>query len=223
MVRLGAATASTLTGAGGQAMRKRRGLPPLDELRHIGRGGQQQPVTAPDGVRLHVETTGPLDAPLTVVFAHGWTGDLTVWRHQRDALAQLPVRQVFYDQRGHGYSSYLPGTAEIRTLAGDLHAVLNAVAPRGPLVLVGHSMGAMSIMALARMHPALFGSRVTATVLMATSAGGLDQLSLGLPPRVARRLHHDLPGLLTALERRAALARTGGQGALPARDPPVRL
>ncbi|HEY7812355.1 MAG TPA: hypothetical protein VIC62_03910, partial [Nakamurella sp.] len=40
-----------------------------------------------DGVALHVEEVGPLDAPLTVVFAHGWTLRLGSWHYQRWGLA----------------------------------------------------------------------------------------------------------------------------------------
>ena len=32
--------------------------------------------------------------------------------------------------------------------------------PDGPIVLVGHSMGGMTIVALAELHPELFGDRV---------------------------------------------------------------
>ena len=41
------------------------------------------------------------------------------------------------------------------------------------MVLAGHSMGGMSIMALARQRPELFGDRVVGVFLLATSAGGL--------------------------------------------------
>ncbi|WP_212754330.1 alpha/beta fold hydrolase [Nakamurella aerolata] len=44
-------------------------------------------VAAPDGVALHVEEVGPVDAPLTVVFAHGWTLRLGAWHFQRIALS----------------------------------------------------------------------------------------------------------------------------------------
>ncbi|WP_324277110.1 alpha/beta hydrolase [Blastococcus brunescens] len=51
--------------------------------------------------------------------------------------------------------------------------MLDAVVPAGPVLLVGHSMGGMSIMALARQRPELFGTRVVGVFLLATSAGGL--------------------------------------------------
>jgi pimeloyl-ACP methyl ester carboxylesterase len=51
--------------------------------------------------------------------------------------------------------------------------VLDAVVPTGPVVLAGHSMGGMSVLALARQRPELFGDRVVGVFLLATSAGGL--------------------------------------------------
>jgi pimeloyl-ACP methyl ester carboxylesterase len=56
--------------------------------------------------------------------------------------------------------------------------VLDATTPTGPVVLAGHSMGGMSILALARQRPELFGSRVVGVFLLATSAGGLVETGL---------------------------------------------
>ena len=64
----------------------------------------------------------------------------------------------------------------------------------GPCVLVGHSMGGMSIIALAEQHPELFGDKVVGVGLISTTAGGLDpgrilfpMLPLGLGGRVMGR------------------------------------
>jgi pimeloyl-ACP methyl ester carboxylesterase len=58
------------------------------------------------------------------------------------------------------------------------------------VVLAGHSMGGMSVMALARQRPELFGTRVVGAFLLATSAGGLVSTGVvGLSVRVLRRLH----------------------------------
>jgi pimeloyl-ACP methyl ester carboxylesterase len=53
-------------------------------------------------------------------------------------------------------------------------------APTGKLVLAGHSIGGMSIMALAGHLPELF-DRVVGVVFVATSSGELDTVTLGLP------------------------------------------
>ena len=83
----------------------------------------------------------------------------------------------FWDQRGHGRSAIGPG--------GELHdrparpgpaRVIDAVAPEGPLVLVGHSMGGMTIMALADQRPELFRDRVVGVAFVCTSAGGLAEV-----------------------------------------------
>ena len=143
-------------------------------------------VVADDGVPLHVEEVGPEgDVPATVVLCHGYTQELAVWHYQRKALAQGPWRLVLWDQRSHGRSGRsAPERATVDQLGRDLAAVLEATAPRGPVVLVGHSMGGMTIMALADQRPELFGPRVVGVGLIATSAGRLAELTFGLPALV---------------------------------------
>jgi pimeloyl-ACP methyl ester carboxylesterase len=130
-------------------------------------------VVTDDGVRLHVEVDGDLAAPVTVVLSHGFTARLVEWDVQRAAL-RARARLVLWDQRGHGRSGWTKLTAATIDRTGrDLGQVLDAVVPDGPVVLAGHSMGGMSIMALARQRPELFGARVVGVFLLATSAGGL--------------------------------------------------
>ena len=50
--------------------------------------------------------------------------------------------------------------------------------PEGPIVLVGHSMGGMTIMALADAHPELFGDQVLGVALLSTSAGEVGSAGL---------------------------------------------
>lgn len=139
-------------------------------------------VPAADGVSLHAEIDGP-DSPVTVVLAHGWTLDSTTWGPVARALSG--VRVVRYDHRGHGRSAPVhPSTMTIEQLADDLAAVIAHLAPDGPLVLGGHSMGGMTIMALAQRHPEV-AARAQGVALVATAAGGLAGHDLGLPPRLA--------------------------------------
>ncbi|MGY1671629.1 alpha/beta fold hydrolase [Geodermatophilus sp. SYSU D00710] len=141
-------------------------------------------VRTDDGVDLHVEFDGPEAAPLTVVFCHGFTARLGEWELQRQAVRDR-ARLVLWDHRGHGRSSWAaPTTATIDRTARDLGQVLDAVVPAGPVVLAGHSMGGMTIMALARQRPEAFGTRVVGAFLLATSAGGL--VSTGLLGTVVR-------------------------------------
>jgi pimeloyl-ACP methyl ester carboxylesterase len=150
---------------------------------------------ADDGVPLHVEEVGPSDAALTVLFVHGYTHELAVWHFQRQALAaDNPGRLVFYDHRSHGRSGRgRPETATIDQLGRDLRVVLDAVAPRGPVVLVGHSMGGMTVLALADAHPELFGPRVVGVALIGTSTGRLAELTFGLPKAVLPVTRRVLP------------------------------
>ncbi|RLV47596.1 alpha/beta fold hydrolase [Nocardioides mangrovicus] len=135
-------------------------------------------LTTYDGLRLAVACYGPADATLTVLLAHCWTCDQDLWRYQvRDLLAQEPgrVRIVTWDHRGHGLSDPTPrGTTTIENLARDMSDVVDTFAPDGRLVLAGHSIGGMTLMALARLRPELYASRVAGALFCSTSSGGLD-------------------------------------------------
>lgn len=171
---------------------------------------RQQTVTADDGVPLHVEQDGP-DAPPTVVFCHGYTQELAVWYYQRQALASDGVaRLVFWDQRSHGRSGRgAPESATMDRLGSDLFAVIEATAPTGPVVLVGHSMGGMTIMALADSHPELFGERVVAVALLSTSAGLLAEVTFGLPAAMLPVTRRVLPFLTRGMRRRPTVFERG--------------
>ncbi|CAB4933698.1 unannotated protein [freshwater metagenome] len=168
-------------------------------------------VPTDDGVLLHVEIdepdidgvgVGTPEAVLTIIFTHGFCLNLDVWHYQRRDLRGRD-RLVLWDQRGHGRSTAGPryGAATIDRLGLDLAAVLEAVAPEGPVVLVGHSMGGMTVMALAAHAPELFNGRVVAVALLGTSVGGLGEELLGLPAPVARLLHRLSPGAAAGLAR----------------------
>ena len=114
-------------------------------------------VTTPDGVPLAVREVGPLDAPLTMVFVHGFCLRMGAFHFQRTRLPERlgpQVRMVFYDQRGHGRSGdAAPESYTLTQLGQDLESVLKVVAPRGVVVLVGHSMGGMTVLSHARPVP----------------------------------------------------------------------
>jgi len=161
-------------------------------------------VPADDGVLLHVEEVGPTDAPVTVVFGHGYTQQLAVWHYQRKAFASTrAVRAVFYDHRSHGRSGRSSAEhSTIDQLARDLLSVLDAVVPTGPVVLVGHSMGGMTIMALADARPDLFGTRIVGVGLLSTSTGRLAEVMFGLPAALSPVTRRALPWLTRGMRRR---------------------
>ena len=135
-----------------------------------------------DDVTLHAEvdevapySVGDRHRPgeATVVFVHGYALNLDCWHFQRQHF-RGKRRMVLFDQRSHGRSDRSPrAEATIDQLGRDLKVVLDELVPSGPVVLVGHSMGGMTIMALAEQHPELFGDRVVGAALISTTAGGL--------------------------------------------------
>jgi pimeloyl-ACP methyl ester carboxylesterase len=140
-------------------------------------------VTTSDGVPLAVREVGPQDAPLTVVFAHGFCLRMGAFYFQRLRLTEQwgpQVRMVFYDQRGHGQSgSASPETFTVPQLGKDLEDVLTVMAPRGPVVLVGHSMGGMTVLSHARQFSKHYGTRIVGAALISSAAEGISRSPLG--------------------------------------------
>jgi pimeloyl-ACP methyl ester carboxylesterase len=95
--------------------------------------------------------------------------------------------------------------------------VLETLVPAGPIVLIGHSMGGMTILALADQHPELFevpagrrgGARVGGVALLSTSAGDMASVTLGLPALLARIKGPLMPLLLRGARRQANLVERG--------------
>ncbi|MCE5291000.1 MAG: alpha/beta hydrolase [Nocardiaceae bacterium] len=136
-----------------------------------------------DGVLLHAESEGPARAPRTIVFVHGLCNDMRVWHHQRAALPP-GHRAVLFDARGHGRSEdggldhQIPG---LRVLADDLGRVIDETSPSGELVLVGHSMGGMTIFALSAIRPDVFARVRGIMILDSTPGPGQDAVWFGIP------------------------------------------
>ncbi|HEY5834755.1 alpha/beta fold hydrolase [Streptomyces sp.] len=151
--------------------------------------------------------------PVTVVFSHGYCLNQDSWHFQRDALRGT-VRAVYWDQRSHGRSERgrdqaAGRTASIDQLGRDLKAVLDAAVPEGPVVLVGHSMGGMTVMAFADQFPEYVRERVAGVALLSTSAGKLAAVTLGLPAAGARAFRALAPGVLRLLGSQADLVERG--------------
>jgi pimeloyl-ACP methyl ester carboxylesterase len=117
------------------------------------------------------DATPDADAP-TVVLAHGWTLARASWEPVvREVQSHRAVRVITYDQRGHGRSGWGSLRSQsIKGLADDLAAVVEAVAPTGPLVLGGHSMGGMTVIAYAGRHASVVRDRVRGVALLSTTA-----------------------------------------------------
>jgi pimeloyl-ACP methyl ester carboxylesterase len=211
LLAAGALAAGAALGAVAERSLLRASGQPLPDGEGSGFGdlrGEVHHVAANDGMILHVEVD-ELDAPsadgLTIVFVHGYALNLDSWHFQRQALRGR-ARLVFYDQRSHGRSQKADfDSHHIDQLGHDLESVIAAVAPSGPLMLVGHSMGGMTIMALAVQRPDLFADRIFGVGLLSTTAGGLAEGGLGLPSGVGRAFHRVAPALAASLVKRKQL------------------
>lgn len=146
--------------------------------------GRPRPVTVPDGTVLRTWTAGDPDAGIGVVLVHGWSLAARFWDAQLPELARRATT-VCYDQRGHGRSPAGATTEwSFGVLATDLDAVIEACLPRDvPLVVVGHSMGAMAVIRwAAEGSPAT--ERLAGAVLCNTAVHGIvPGLTTGMPDR----------------------------------------
>ena len=210
---VGAAAAAVATGLVVErrtVKARKAGAPGADRL-----GGLRSAeirVKVGDEVTLHAEVdeVAPYDTgrspehgagEATLVFVHGYALNLDCWHFQREHFRGRR-RMVFYDQRSHGRSDRSPREdATIDQLGRDLKVVLDELVPSGPVVLVGHSMGGMTIMALAEQHPELFGDRVVGVALVSTTAGRLR------PHRIISSRIPDLIGGSVGNRLMAGLAR----------------
>lgn len=143
--------------------------------------GRHLQVRSCDGTRLHAEVFGPECSPEkgapTVVLVHGWTCTRRMWHYQVAALAG-DHRLVAYDLRGHGQSHPAAnGDYTIGALAADLDAVLAATVAEGDrAIAVGHSLGAMSVVAWAGEHRHRVRDRLAGVILVDT---GVERLLAG--------------------------------------------
>lgn len=167
-----------------------------------------------DGTALHVERSGEPDADVTVILVHGYALDHRCWQSIGPDLplaVEHPIQLICYDQRGHGRSG--PAKAKQATvprLAHDLAELIEQVAPSGAVVLVGHGMGGLAIVALSKENPELFEpgglGKVAGVVLLSTGTGevagevraatGLAVESASARPSAVSKLMWDLESVL---------------------------
>jgi pimeloyl-ACP methyl ester carboxylesterase len=230
----GAGTAAAAAAAAGFAVERRvvrerrTGVQWADALGAL--RGEVHTVLTDDGVALHAEVDevapyaeavkgrgrrrGRRQGDPTIVFVHGYALTLDCWHFQREYF-RGKHRMVFYDQRSHGRSGRSDNAhATVDQLGHDLARVVGELVPEGPVVLVGHSMGGMSVMAFAEHHPEVFAERVVGVALVSTAAGGLkthhvvsrlipDALAAQLAPRLVAGLAH-APNLVDRVRRRGS-------------------
>ena len=166
----------------------------------------------PDGVVLHTEVDEGDAEDLTMLWVHGYGLNLDCWHFQRLHF-RGELREVFYDQRSHGRSSRSEAElCRIPQLAEDLYQVLEEVVGDRPVVVIGHSMGGMTIMRLAQAHPELFGSQIVGVGLLCTSAGQMAEHSpiRGIPGRTFHRIAEPMLAGLNRIPELVAHGRRAG-------------
>ena len=98
-------------------------------------------VTASDGELIHVKVLG---AGTPLVFLHGWTSSHREWLACAEALADEHACYC-WDARGHGSHRLRTATpVTVQRMAQDLWDLVERFGLERP-VLLGHSMGALTI------------------------------------------------------------------------------
>lgn len=110
-----------------------------------------------EGVGLHVTCAGEVNAP-AVVLAHGVADDGLCWTTLAQAL-QRRWRALLVDARGHGRSDAPDGRYDISAHVDDLAGAIAALGLDRPVV-IGHSMGGLTALALAGTRPDLLAAIV---------------------------------------------------------------
>ncbi|WEJ56919.1 alpha/beta hydrolase [Devosia sp. FJ2-5-3] len=124
-------------------------------------------VAGASGSSLYVEQQGSPDAP-PIVLVHGWAMDSTIWFYAKRDLSRN-FRIISWDLPGMGRSRPVSGSAiGLTEFAQDLKTVIGLAGDR-KVVLVGHSIGGMTIQTLARDDAAFFNAHVAGTVLVNTT------------------------------------------------------
>jgi pimeloyl-ACP methyl ester carboxylesterase len=121
--------------------------------------------------RLHFLEWNP-DGVHTIVLLHGNSANAWWWEPVARLLAPS-LRLVAIDQRGHGDSEWVrPAAYTPEYYAADLAAfILHHFRGREKPVVVGHSMGGLSVMEFARRHPRLARAAVVIDSALTSSRG----------------------------------------------------
>ncbi len=109
------------------------------------------PFATINGVKLNYELHGESGEPLVLV--HGYTGDITDWRHQIPAFSPS-FRVLIVDNRGHGQSEAPQDRSfyTVEQMAADVQALADEMG-FDRFHLLGHSMGGAVAQEIALENP----------------------------------------------------------------------
>jgi pimeloyl-ACP methyl ester carboxylesterase len=102
------------------------------------------------GYRLHIDCTG--QGRPTVILDALFPGTVSNWAWVQPDVART-TRVCAYDRAGLGWSDPGPAPRDARQHARELHALLATAQVPGPYVLVGHSLGGLSVRMFADQYP----------------------------------------------------------------------
>ncbi len=153
---------------------------------------QGQPLPQAKAAELHVDCRGESSASPTVILESGAFGSAADWDLVLDDLARSG-RACAYDRAGIGRSPPRTGGSGVAAIAQELRGLLDRLGERGPVILVGHSNGALYVETFAALWP----DRVAGLVYV----NGVNSDALD---------HPDLIRDLTTERRLAALAAWAG-------------
>ena len=128
--------------------------------------GNGHMIASPTGSSLYVEFHGPAGAP-PIIFTHGWGMDSTFWNYAKKDLGDR-FRLILWDLPGLGKSrAEGRGAISLESFATDLAALVETCGRERP-VLVGHSIGGMTIQTLLLHNPQIH-RRIAGVVLLNTT------------------------------------------------------
>ncbi len=145
-------------------------------------------VPGADGARLRLEQQGASEGPI-LLFTHGWGMSSRIWADARAALGDR-FGLALWDLPGSGKSGRPPAGYSLEAFAEDLCAVIDVLPPHRPIVLVGHSIGGMTVQTFCARHPELLNRRIAGIVLENTTHTNplktmiLSKLATGLQPLI---------------------------------------
>jgi 3-oxoadipate enol-lactonase len=159
------------------------------------------PYESVNGVRLYYEVHGASGDPLVLV--HGYTGDITDWRHQIPVFSRSH-RLLVFDNRGHGRSEAPPdrGAYTVEEMARDVQLLTKKLGFER-FHLLGHSMGGAIVQEVALESP----ERLLSLTLHNTADGFADAFTN--------------PAIVAWRDWRFRVAEERGMAAVAEIEPPV--
>jgi pimeloyl-ACP methyl ester carboxylesterase len=126
--------------------------------------------------KLFCSVKGSPDAKFTVVFESGAGGGARDWRK---VISMLPlgIRTLAYDRAGQGKSEKGPLPQTMAQNVLELHELLKVTRIKGPIILVGQSIGGLIV----RLYTEKYGKNVVGLVLVdpAHESGMLGSMKYG--------------------------------------------